>query len=295
MFGEVLFDMFPGGESILGGAPFNVAWHLQGFGLEPVFISRIGMDINGEKILEQMQTWGMETGGMQWDRLHPTGKVEINLSNGQPSFNILPEQAYDYIDPDLATRTLAGKKCSLLYHGSLISRSSGSRDALIQLHDNIDLPVFLDINLRSPWWDMPLIEKQLSTARWAKMNVDELIRIAPGGKNGADKLEEVARRLCLKHKLDTLLVTCGAKGSFLIKTGQAPVSGSAIKVPDLVDTVGAGDAFSAVMMIALIRQWPPDLALGRAGEFAAEICRRCGATLPDREIYQQYKAKWMEI
>ncbi len=294
VFGEVLFDVFPGGESVLGGAPFNVAWHLQGFGLEPVFISRIGMDANGEKVLEQMQAWGMETTGMQWDRLHPTGRVEVGLSNGQPSFTILPEQAYDYIDPELASRTLAGNNYSLLYHGSLINRSTASREALIQLHEKVGLPVFLDINLRSPWWDISLINKQLSTARWAKMNDDELVRIASDGKNNGNTLEQTARQLCLEHHLETLLITCGAKGAFLVEKGQASVFRQAIKVPDLVDTVGAGDAFSAVMMIALIRQWPPDLALGRAGEFAAEICGRRGATLPDKEIYQQYTSKWVE-
>ena len=37
VFGEVLFDVFPDGKQVLGGAPFNVAWHLQAFGIAPYF------------------------------------------------------------------------------------------------------------------------------------------------------------------------------------------------------------------------------------------------------------------
>ena len=71
IFGEVLFDDFPDG-AVLGGAPFNVAWHLQAFGMHPVVISRTGNDAQRERIIDNMQRWGMDTIGMQSDPLHPT-------------------------------------------------------------------------------------------------------------------------------------------------------------------------------------------------------------------------------
>ena len=97
LFGEVLFDRFPSGDVVLGGAPFNVAWHLQAFGLAPLFLSRVGDDDLGREVLSAMRSWGMETFGVQVDSEHPTGAVEVRIADDEPSYEILPEQAYDYI------------------------------------------------------------------------------------------------------------------------------------------------------------------------------------------------------
>lgn len=67
IIGEVLFDVFPQGESVLGGAPFNVAWHLQGLGLKPMMISAVGDDHHGEQVIQKMEHWGMDVQGMQLD------------------------------------------------------------------------------------------------------------------------------------------------------------------------------------------------------------------------------------
>ena len=93
VFGEVLFDRFEDGSSVLGGAPFNVVWHLQGFGLEPLLISRVGNDRLGEQVIAAMESWGMDTRGIQFDKDHPTGTVNVTLNNGQPTFDIVPERA----------------------------------------------------------------------------------------------------------------------------------------------------------------------------------------------------------
>jgi len=97
VFGEVLYDSFPDGSVVLGGAPFNVAWHLRGFGLNPLFISRVGDDELGERIIAAMSEWGMDTRGVQRDPGHPTGRVVVSIRNNEPSFEIVPEQAYDFI------------------------------------------------------------------------------------------------------------------------------------------------------------------------------------------------------
>jgi len=83
IFGEVLFDCFPDGNSVLGGAPFNVAWHLQAFGMSPMMISSVGDDELGNKVKSAMQDWSMRTTGLQLDPVHPTGSVDIEFVDGE--------------------------------------------------------------------------------------------------------------------------------------------------------------------------------------------------------------------
>ena len=106
--GEVLFDEMPDGVRVLGGAPFNVAWHLAAFGLRPLMISRVGADDAGDEVLAAMESWGMDTSGVQRDPVHPTGKVRVELDAGEPTFEILPGQAYDHVDGDRAVRLISG-------------------------------------------------------------------------------------------------------------------------------------------------------------------------------------------
>ncbi len=293
IFGEVLFDAFPDGKTVLGGAPFNVAWHLQGFGLQPLFISRIGTDANGEKVLQNMRGWGMDTAGIQQDSAHPTGTVEVTLNEGQPRFAILPGQAYDHIDAERTLQALGEGTYSLLYHGSLIARSAPNRETLDRLHEKFSLPVFLDVNLRPPWWDMNRISRLLGGACWAKMNDDELVRISPEGKRTSVSLENMAKQLSRTYRLEALMVTRGARGALLITDDRPVVSVPATSVRNLVDTVGAGDAFSAVMILGLVHRWSYGDSLRRAGEFAAEICQIRGATSRDRKLYSRFRQQWL--
>lgn len=129
LFGEVLFDCFEDGSRVLGGAPFNVAWHLQAFGCSPLFISRVGDDPWGRKIRDVMQRWGMTTAGLQKDSAHPTGEVQVSLKQGQPSFDILPDRAYDHIHCE----GIPPMNPSLVYHGSLGLRQAESANTLADI------------------------------------------------------------------------------------------------------------------------------------------------------------------
>ena len=120
IFGEVLFDCFPDGNIVLGGAPFNVAWHLQAFGVSTLFISRIGDDYYGNNIKEAMQNWGMDLSGLQLDSEHPTGVVNDNFINNEPHYEIVENSAYDFIQ---SSRLPSLKKDAILYHGTLALRS----------------------------------------------------------------------------------------------------------------------------------------------------------------------------
>ena len=287
IFGEVLFDHFPDGTSVLGGAPFNVAWHLQAFGLSPLLISRIGNDAAGQQVRASMLQWGMDVSGLQYDEIHPTGRVEVSFEHGEPHYDIVEQCAYDFIDagelPDLAeTRWL-------LYHGSLALRQATSAQALAHIRQLTGAAQFLDINLRRPWWSRALLQPLLQQARWIKLNSDESQQLLPETGN-----EEARIAAVLQHKPDYFLLTRGAQGATAICADGARYTVQAGKKANLIDTVGAGDAFCSVLIAGLVHRWPVPLTLSRAQAFASEIVGIRGATAANREFYQNMIALWQQ-
>lgn len=293
VFGEVLFDCFPDGAQVLGGAPFNVAWHLQGLGLAPLLISRIGSDEQGRQVLAAMKQWNMDCRAVQQDPLHPTGRVEITFQGGQPSFDIIPDQAYDFIDPDALLEQLSQEAYPLLYRGTLAVRSSTSQRALEALFKACETPVFLDLNLRSPWWRRDTVEQALRTARWVKLNDAELLALFEQGAESQDDLVKLAQSVCHRFQLEWLLVTLGDKGAFLV-TADNDCYRAEPNLVKVVDTVGAGDGFSAVMIQALLQGWPLNQALERGVAFAAAVCTMRGAVTQDPQFYARFMANWQE-
>ena len=154
IFGEVLYDCFPDGSRVLGGAPFNVAWHCQAFGLQPLFISRVGDDSPGKNILSAMLGWEMNTAGLQIDSEHATGRVNVSFNDNEPCYDIVENSAWDFISsqelPEL-------NKESVLYHGSLALRNPVSAECLEKIKQHISSAIFVDINIRTPWWNRTLI------------------------------------------------------------------------------------------------------------------------------------------
>lgn len=294
IFGEVLFDRFEDGSAVLGGAPFNVAWHLQGFGLAPLFLSRIGTDALGERVLAAMESWGMDRGGLQRDDTHPTGTVEVRIEEGQPSFDICPDQAYDHIDPAALGAALEGADGGLLYHGTLAARAGSARALDALRAPGRGLPAFVDVNLRAPWWDREGARTRLRGARWVKLNDDELALLAGVPRGTLDNAGAVAAAGRPEREalgVEVLVITRGDAGAVVLAPGVEH-SAPAAPVTGLVDTVGAGDAFSAVTLLGLVRGWPLPAILERALQFASAICAQRGATAPDRELYRRHLENW---
>jgi fructokinase len=288
--GEVLFDTFPDGTTVLGGAPFNVAWHLQGFGLSPLMISSVGNDEHGKHVLESMRDWHMDTHGIQVNNEYPTGEVVVSITDGQPGFNIKPDQAYDFIDADQALALMRDQDYALLYHGSLITRTPRSRQMLDALLNTMVLPSFVDINLRPPWWNKDDLHTSLSQASWVKLNEDELLTIMEVDSDSTEKVFQLARDFLDKYEVDMVIVTQGEHGAFCV-TKEDAISGAPVKA-NIVDTVGAGDAFSSVMIMGLLHGWPLPQSLERALQFAAIICEQRGATTMDRALYASCLEQW---
>ena len=288
IYGEVLFDCFPDGQEVMGGAPFNVAWHLQGMGAEPLFISRIGADARGMRVREAMRSWGMDESGIQCDESHPTGQVRIDLRGTLHSFSILPDQAYDRIDADAALAAVTAPP-ALLYFGSLITRDPIARASLSALRAATDAPTFVDINLRAPWWTADRVEGLLRAAHWLKLNDEELTSLR-GPADRVEAAEAQATRLRTECGIDWVILTRGAAGASFI--GDGIHRGEPPKVERLVDTIGAGDAFSAVTILGLLHDWPMPVTLTRALAFAARICAQRGATAADHALYTGLRRDW---
>ncbi len=284
IFGEVLFDVLPDGERVLGGAPFNVSWHLQAFGLQPLMVTRVGIDPPGDEVLAAMESWGMDTSGVQRDQARPTGTVQVELADGDPIFHILPDQAYDQIDRDRARELVAGEPLSLTYHGSLVLRAETARSALIELEATCGAPVFVDVNLRDPWWNRVDVLASVSRATWVKLNEAELGLLA-GALDSAS-----AEAFRSEHGLDTVVVTRGKKGADVVDR-DGVIEAAAWSDVEVVDTVGAGDAFSAVFILGLTMGWPTELSLARSLEFAAAMCTVPGATVNDRNFYSRFGSR----
>jgi fructokinase len=285
IFGEVLMDQFPDGHQVLGGAPFNVAWHLQAFGQYPCFISRVGNDAIGESIRQAMTDWGMSIENLQTDPDHPTGTVKVIINEEEPRYEILANQAYDFI---AAQQLIPANSYSVIYHGTLALRNRVSEQALDDLKARHTGKVFVDVNLRAPWWHKESVDQWLSKADWVKLNHDELMQLVPA----QNSLQDAMRLFLTQHNLDVLIVTCGESGATALNNaGEFFEVAPAVNLP-IVDTVGAGDAFSAVLLLGILQDWSLSVTMEKAQSFTSALVTQRGATVQDLSFYQTFISAW---
>ena len=292
VFGEVLFDDFEDGPTVIGGAAFNLAWNLESIGLGPLLVSRVGRDELGDRALEIMGSYGMDVSGIQADEELSTGTVSVKVSEGQPEFTSNDRQAYDAIDADEAREAVGAIEVSLLYHGSLALRSERSRRALDALAAAGRGRIFVDVNLRRPWWEKTSVLGDLSRARWAKLNEEELFELSDVPDSSPEGLLAAASDFRRQLDLELLLLTRGADGAAMLRSAGPPIVLPATAAGKVADTVGAGDAITAVAMLGLARGWDGATIIERAVEFAASICGLEGATTDQRRHYDDFLERW---
>lgn len=285
ILGEVLFDCFPDGTRVLGGAPFNVAWHLQALGLSPVLISRVGSDSEGSEILKTMSDWGMDTSHIQTDRQHPTGKVEIRFENGEPSYGISPDEAYGQIE---YSHLEPSGTWPLLYHGTLALYNPQVRNVVNRLHQEIELPIFIDVNLRPPWWSRDSVTTLMKRATWIKLNEAELQELSQHNGTISNQAEAMVEELQLR----AMILTKGDKGAQVFLKGGNRTDVVPDTTASVVDSVGAGDAFSSIFIMGIVSGWSVEKTLHRAQELASAIVTKRGAIVRDRTFYTQFLKEW---
>ena len=227
----------------------------------------------------------MVTAGLQIDSTHPTGTVEVHIENDEPSFDIVRDRAYDFIEADTLPPL---SRTPLLYHGSLALRNEGNRRALERIREQSRAPAFLDVNLRPPWWERDAVLALLHAARWAKVNEHELEHLAPSGT------DPLSRAQALQEGCDLALVivTLGAEGAMARCRDGTVVQVAPEPTIRLVDTVGAGDAFSSVTLLGLLRDWDLRTTLQRAQSFASAVVGIRGATPDSQEFYTPFLTDW---
>ncbi len=285
IFGEVLFDCFPDGSQVLGGAPFNVAWHCQAFGLNPLFISRVGDDQQGEQISQAMRNWGMSTAGLQIDGSHPTGKVDVSFNNGEPAYDIVINSAWDFISREELPKI---DEQIILYHGSLVLRNEVSAASFDFLKKTTQSSIFIDVNLRPPYWNAEDIKQLLIDCKWLKLNEDELKLIMPQQAELEYRVESLFKSMALQQ----IVVTQGEEGVTAFESVNEPVRVKPELATQVIDTVGAGDSFSSVLLLGQLQQWPLQLTLQRAQQFASAVVGLRGATIDSMDFYQPFIDEW---
>jgi fructokinase len=278
--GEVLFDIFPQYER-LGGAPFNFAYHLKQFGFPVRFISKVGYDDSGARILDRISAAGFDTTDIQREKIHPTGSVKVELDeSGVPTFDIVADVAYDYITYNEYPHKALLASAEMLYFGTLVQRTDHGLDQIGQFLDRRPpgCLTFCDLNLRPGATRARSIKAALQHADVLKLNAEELRVVLH--VVGIDHQAPIAIAILMKaHAIKTVALTKGDRGSEL-HTSQGIVKSEPQLVEKLADTVGAGDAYAAMLAAGILNGWPPQQTLDRATTFASQICAIEGA-IPD--------------
>ncbi|WP_323139821.1 PfkB family carbohydrate kinase [Massilia phyllosphaerae] len=310
VFGEVLAE--DGTDaSKLGGAPFNLARHLAAFMAPPLLITRIGDDRNGAAVRAEFERFVMPETGLQVDTMEETGRVAVERTaarmGSSPRSVLLPRQAYDFIDPETAaaavSAAVAGTAPDIVYFGTLAQRGERSRQALAAvLAAAPQAKRFLDLNLFPGQADQAIVGAALEAADIVKVNEEELqalfnwyFQIAPDDTPmSTEEVHAACRALIDRFSLDALIVTLGHRGSVYFGSDGSLVANRDNPVPPyVIDTVGAGDAFSAIFLLGRARGWPLELTLARANEFAGAICAVTGAVPQDMGFYDKWARRWL--
>lgn len=273
--GEILWDVFPGHKRI-GGAPANFAYHTHQLGAESWPVSCIGVDPLGEELRQHLRGAGVDDRYVKESVTYLTGTVDVVLRSGKPSYDIHENVAWDHIPFTEDLQVLAGQLDAICF-GSLSQRSEESRQSIHSFLAAMPAHVLkiFDVNLRQPFYSKWQIRRSLELASVLKLSDEELPVLLDmfeleGGP--ADQL----RQLLEMFDLQLVAYTRGALGSLLVGVdGMHDFPGRESQV---VDTVGAGDSFTAALCMGLLRGWPLKEVNLFANEVAAYVCSQEGAT-----------------
>lgn len=272
-FGEMLWDNLPGGR-MAGGAPMNVAYHLNTIGAASQLISRVGNDSPGAELLEFCNQISLPAALVQTDQVHPTSEVNAKIMAGhEVVYDIVLNVAWDYISYDAYLDTLVSGADAFVY-GSLASRNAVSRESLLQLLVSAKFKVF-DVNIRAPHYSKEILNLLLQQANLLKLNNDELELLMElfykKGTTEADGIKFIQQ----EFNIPEIIITKGSEGASYYDTATAiHRKAYAIKV---ADTVGAGDSFLAAFIYKKLKGNPIPYALDYALGMGAFIAGQIGA------------------
>jgi fructokinase len=274
--GEVLWDVFPARKR-LGGAPANFAYHCHQLGALAYPVSALGDDALGKVARRCLQQKGIDLSYVQETSAWPTSQVLVSLSeHGKPSYEIVENVAWDHIKLTPELIQLA-RSIDAVCFGVIAQRCETTRQTVqgfLREMSPTALKIF-DINLRQSYFNQPLIEQSLQAATILKLSDEELPQLAEYFRLKGSPLEQLAS-LRVSFDLDLVAYTCGGEGSVLCSAHEVDVhQGCQVT---LVDTVGAGDSFTAALCIGLLNDWSIHEVNIFANKVAAYVCSQEGAT-----------------
>ena len=279
--GDGLWDLFPEGPRF-GGATANYACHASILGAKVHMVSGVGADERGDALLEVYRKHGVNTDLVQALQDYPTGVVQVELTEkGLPTFTIGEKAAWDHWEwNEEIERTV--RNADALYFGTLGQRGPSARDGIrraLEIARATKIPRILDINLRAPFFDDLLICDSIALCSVLKLSDEELNRVCQACEIDLSQSDEsVLSELRTKFELDLVVMTRGAEGAVLNHAGGVVEQpGVPAKV---VDTVGAGDSFTASMTLGLLAGKDYPQILKDACKVAAGVCSHAGA-VPD--------------
>ncbi len=278
-FGEVLWDILPNAIT-LGGAPFNFTYRVNCLGDKGIMVSRLGRDALGEQALEKIRELGVDPTYIQRDKRHPTGTVRVSFDEAHnPSYVIIPEVAYDYIETNDALLAVASQTDCLCF-GTLAQRNLYARQTLRRIIKAASGTVkLLDINLRKDCYSPQTITSSLAVANILKLNLDEARQLAGmlDLPNGA--VDRIVDEIVQRYGIDCCIVTLGASGALAVSA-----QGEKVYVPghevQLVDSLGCGDAFSAGFIYQYLRNAQLAECCSYGNTLGAIVAAQKGGTVP---------------
>jgi fructokinase len=270
-FGEILWDTF-GDEKAPGGAPMNVARHLAQQGEAVAFATRVGTDEPGTALIDFLKTGGLYSELVQNDDVLPTCEVTVNLDKGgQATYAIPKPVSWDNIQTT-DELTDAAVQAPAIVFGSLACRENTTRETLQSLLDETTALKIFDVNLRPPHYELSTIQTFAAMADVIKMNEEEALLLMGGGKGD---LKENILEFRSKYHFKTFCVTRGERGA-LVWHDYEFFEHPGFKV-EVVDTVGAGDAFLATFVAGLLAGENMQRILEKACAVGAFVAGKRGA------------------
>lgn len=280
-FGEILWDIYPD-KKLIGGAPFNFAGHLAKHRENVYMLSCLGTDSLGDEALAELESLGIFSQYVTRLSNKQTGQCLVTLDhNAVPTYDLKNDVAYDYINSDNVNEDF-----DLLYFGTLALRNKYNIDSLEKLlNRNHFKHVFVDINIRTPYYSYESVDFVLSNATILKISDEELSTVAEILSMDATlTYGEFSAFLKQKYcNLKFIIITLGAEGAFCYdNTNHNAYHCSAEKV-DVVSTVGAGDSFSAAFVHQYFKGKDIEFCLEYATKIAGFVVSKYDA-VPDYDI-----------
>lgn len=299
--GELLWDEF-GDARLPGGAPANVAFQAMQLGANGIVCSRVGDDLAGDELCEFLAAQQLSTAFIQRDSTRHTGRVTVTQPDN-PQYIIHENAAWDAIEIDPTVDELLQQADAICF-GTLAQRASGSQSTIqhAMRHCREQCLKVFDVNLRTPWYSREIIETSLQHANIFKLNADEVTTLnellelptadSINTKSTDERDEFFCRTIRERFDVSRICITRAEDGCLLNDAQQTvTVDGATVTI---ADTVGAGDAFTAALIIASLENRPLKQTAQFANGIGARTTERPGAMSSCRNEFAEIRKRFLQ-